>query len=186
MDFDTGGRAAIDRLIEAYGLTTRQQLCEKLGVTKSTLANRYLRDSFPADFVVQCALETGASVVWLATGNGSMFENSASDIANIKRQKLIDGKLYESNYYMFDKAFLPRNLQDPAAVLDGETIYIVDNSSRELSNGKWLIEVEGETSIKDLTRIPVGRVRVSGNGDPFECGVDEIKVLAKVAMTCSK
>lgn len=186
MDFDTGGKAAIDRLIEAYGFTTRQQLCEQLGVTKSTLANRYLRDTFPADFVVQCALETGASIVWLATGNGPMFEDSTSDMTSIKRHKLVDGKLYESNYYMFDKAFLPNNLQEPAAVLDGETVYIVDNSSKELSNGKWLIEVEGETSIKDLTRIPVGRVRVSGNGDSFECGADEIRVLAKVAMTCSK
>ncbi|QDL35159.1 phage repressor protein CI [Serratia liquefaciens] len=186
MDFDTGGKAAIDRLIEAYGFTTRQQLCEQLGVSKSTLANRYLRDTFPADFVVQCALETGASIVWLATGNGPMFDNATNDMANIKRLKLVDGKLYESNYYLFDKAFLPENLHNPSAVLDGKTVYIVDLSSRELSNGKWLIEVEGETSIKDLTRIPVGRVRVNGNGDSFECGVDDIKILAKVAMTCSK
>ncbi|WP_204579013.1 helix-turn-helix domain-containing protein, partial [Citrobacter cronae] len=26
--------------------------------SKSTMANRYLRDSFPAEWVIQCALET--------------------------------------------------------------------------------------------------------------------------------
>ncbi len=125
-------------------------------------------------------------MLWLSSGQGPMFDDAKSDVVNVQRQKLIDGKIYDSNFYIFDKALLPGNLLNPKAILDGETVYIVDSSQGELSNGKWLVEVEGETSIKDLTRIPVGRVRVSSNGDSFECGVDEIKILAKVAMTCAK
>ncbi len=72
MGSDTGGKAAIERLLEAYGFTTKQALSEHLNVSKSTMANRVLRDSFPADWIIQCALETGVSLLWLATGQGSM------------------------------------------------------------------------------------------------------------------
>ncbi|WP_228706637.1 helix-turn-helix transcriptional regulator [Klebsiella pneumoniae] len=51
-----GGKAAIERLVKAYGFTTRQALADHLGVSKSTLANRYMRDTFPADWIIQCAL----------------------------------------------------------------------------------------------------------------------------------
>lgn len=46
MGSDTGGKAAIERLLEAYGFTTKQALSEHLNVSKSTMANRVLRDSF--------------------------------------------------------------------------------------------------------------------------------------------
>ena len=71
MDLRKGGKAAIERMLEAYGVTTKQALCERLGISSSTLANRYLRDTFPADYIIQCALETGVSLKWLVTGNGS-------------------------------------------------------------------------------------------------------------------
>lgn len=46
MDFNSGGKKAIERLVEAYGFGTRQALCDHLGVSKSTMATRYMRDIF--------------------------------------------------------------------------------------------------------------------------------------------
>ncbi|WP_348265451.1 helix-turn-helix transcriptional regulator, partial [Salmonella enterica] len=69
----SGGRDAITRRIKAYNFTSRQQLCEHLEVSKSTMANTYLRDSFPAEWVIQCALVTGISLLWLGTGQGDMY-----------------------------------------------------------------------------------------------------------------
>ncbi|WP_223271247.1 helix-turn-helix domain-containing protein [Klebsiella pneumoniae] len=37
------------------------------------MANRYARDTFPADWVIVCHLETGVSLIWLSTGEGSRF-----------------------------------------------------------------------------------------------------------------
>lgn len=54
---DSGGRDAINRLIKAYNFSSRQQLCEHLEVSKSTMANRYLRDSFPAEWVINVPLK---------------------------------------------------------------------------------------------------------------------------------
>ncbi|MEH2761096.1 helix-turn-helix transcriptional regulator, partial [Klebsiella pneumoniae] len=57
----------------AYGFNTQIALVEHLQASKSTMANRMLRDSFPADWVIQCALETGISLLWLITGQGEMY-----------------------------------------------------------------------------------------------------------------
>lgn len=96
---DSGGRDAINRLIKAYNFSSRQQLCDHLSVSKSTMANRYLRDSFPAKWVIQCALETGVSLFWLATGQGDKsnkkpstdYVNSADikDLSEVVPLKLI-------------------------------------------------------------------------------------------------
>ncbi len=179
MNFDKGGRAAIERMVEAYGFTTRQALCDHLGVSKSTLATRYMRDSFPAEWVIQCALETGASLDWLTNGNGPTFNDRQSDIISIPQKKIIDGILYDYNYCMFDKAILGDTFVNPIAVSDGHRIYIFETSFEEVSDGKWLVEIEGKTSIKDLIRIPVGKVKLSNNDSSFECLISDIKAIAK-------
>ncbi|HAS0824566.1 TPA: bacteriophage CI repressor [Enterobacter cloacae subsp. cloacae] len=53
IDFDSVGREAIQRLVFAYGLSTRQALVNHLHVSKSTLVNNYLRETFLADFIIQ-------------------------------------------------------------------------------------------------------------------------------------
>ncbi|MDA7147119.1 helix-turn-helix domain-containing protein, partial [Escherichia coli] len=35
-------------MVKAYGYKTRQALADHLGISKSTLATRYMRDIFPA------------------------------------------------------------------------------------------------------------------------------------------
>lgn len=40
--------------------------------------------------------------------------------------------------------------------------------------------MEGEVSVRDLPRTPVGKVRVSGVVMAFDCGLDEIKILSKI------
>lgn len=179
MNLDKGGRAAIERMVEAYGFTTRQALCDHLGISKSTLATRYMRDSFPAEWVIQCALETGASLSWLANGIGPAFNNIQSDITSIPQKKIIDGVLYDSNYCMFDKKILGDIYEKPIALLDGPKIYILETSFDEISDGKWLLEIEGKTSIKDLIRIPVGKVKLSNADSSFECLAGDIKAIAK-------
>lgn len=78
-----GGKAAIERLVEAYGFTTRQALADHLDVSKSTLANRYMRDTFPADWIIQCALETGVSLRWLSTSEGPMWVDAKTQIMSL-------------------------------------------------------------------------------------------------------
>ncbi len=87
IDFSQGGNDTLDRVIEAYGFRTKVALAEHLGIASSSLANRYKRDFFPADIVVRCMAETGATLEWLVTGNGPKFDGEDLDILRIARQK---------------------------------------------------------------------------------------------------
>ncbi|MFZ5152351.1 phage repressor protein CI [Enterobacter hormaechei] len=197
MDLKNGGQAVITRLLEAYGFKTRQALCDQLKVSTSTMGTRWMRDVFPADWVIQCTIETGASVEWLSFGTGEKFpngtnknsnenvnsanENLLGDVVAVTRKKVIDGNLYDSNFYMLDKAMLPSHLSNPMIIVDDDVSYLADLKNNELTDGTWLVEIEGQVSIKELIRIPVGRVRVTSvpGSASFECGIDDLKPLAK-------
>ncbi|WP_333891719.1 phage repressor protein CI [Atlantibacter subterraneus] len=197
MDLKTGGQKVITRILEAYGFKTRQALCDQLGVSTSTMGTRWMRDVFPSDWVVQCSIETGASVEWLSFGKGEAFpygnknfsngniptanENALNDVITVHKKKIVDGNLYSANFYMLDKAMLPAHISKPIIVIDDDEQYLAEQSLEEISDGIWLVEIEGKVSIKELTRIPVGRVRVNPpeGGHYFECGINDLKALAK-------
>ncbi|EOG5376137.1 helix-turn-helix domain-containing protein [Cronobacter turicensis] len=44
--------------MDAYGLTIRKASVDHLGVSKSMLVNRYMKDTFSADLITEIALET--------------------------------------------------------------------------------------------------------------------------------
>ncbi len=186
MDLEKSGRGAIERMVEAYGFTTRQALCDKLGVTKSSLATRYMRDSFPSDWVIQCALETGASLKWLATGKGSHFEARRADVIEIDNKKLIDGKLFDAGFIIFDKVFIPQDLTAPVVLTDNSVTYLADLNFSEVKDGRWLINIDGNISIKELIRVPGGKIRIEGGKFSFECGLDEIIVIAHIKSITTK
>lgn len=184
--FSHGGAEVLDRVIQAYGFNTKLALAEHLDIASSSLANRYKRDFFPADIVVRCMAETGATLEWLATGQGRKFNDDELDIMKLPRKKIVDGKLYESGFLMLDKVtFLPGKPlpQNPICVIDNTMQYIVDQHFTEVYDDVWLVEVEGKTSVRTLTRIPVGKVRVSGVGMAFDCGIDDIKIIGRIVLT---
>ncbi|HAX5008882.1 TPA: phage repressor protein [Escherichia coli] len=186
IEFSHGGAEVLDRVIQAYGFNTKLALAEHLDIASSSLANRYKRDFFPADIVVKCMAETGATLEWLATGQGRKFNDDELDIMKLPRKKIVDGKLYESGFLMLDKVtFLPGKPlpQNPICVIDNTMQYIVDQHFTEVYDDVWLVEVEGKTSVRTLTRIPVGKVRVSGVGMAFDCGIDDIKIIGRIVLT---
>lgn len=197
MDLKTGGQKVITRIVEAYGFKTRQALCDQLGVSTSTMGTRWMRDVFPADWIVQCSIETGAAVEWLAFGKGEAFpygnknfsngnigsanENALSDVITVQKKKIVDGNLYSANFLMLDKAMLPSHIIKPIIVVDDTAQYVAEENTDEISDGIWLVEIEGKVSIKQLTRIPVGKVRVNPleGTHYFECGINDLKAIAK-------
>ncbi|MEL5573783.1 phage repressor protein CI [Serratia marcescens] len=183
MDLVKGGRGAIERMVEAYGFSTRQALCEQLGVSKSTLATRYMRDSFPSDWVIQCALETGVSLQWLATGEGVQFENLQTDVVALPKKKIIKGELFDSSFLLFDKAFLPSNYGEVCIIADGDVLYLSEKKFESIQDGKWIISFDNKVSVREITVLPSDRVRVEAGKSPFECSKNEIEYVYKVIGT---
>ncbi|EAA5543876.1 phage repressor protein [Salmonella enterica] len=185
IDPETDSAPVLDRIIEAYGFTQKLQLAEHLDIAASSLSSRYKRGGLPADIMVKCMAETGVNLEWLATGQGRKFNDDELDILKVPRSKIVDGHLYDAGTLMLDKVmFLPGKPlpQQPMCVLDGLVQYIVDQSYSEVYDDDWLVEVEGKTSVRTLTRIPVGKVRVSGVGMAFDCAIDDISVIGRVVL----
>lgn len=186
MDFEKiNTRDVIIRVVTAYDLKNAADLGRLFNVSSSTIANRISRNLFPADYVVQCAIETGVSVKWLTTGEGPMkegtaHENEESGSRIIDKLSLINGELSPSGTLSLDKSLLPTQAKHLQAIAsDGDT-YVADREITDLSDGKWLIDIDGKISIRDIALIPGKQIHVTGGSIPFQCSLDEIKGLGRV------
>lgn len=178
--------AVLERIVEAYGFTSKLQLAEHFQMAASSLSARFKRGIFPADMVIRCVAETGAGLEWLSTGNGKKFDDEELDVLKLPRSKIVDGQMYEAGFYLLDKvSFLPGKSipQDAICIIDSSTQYIVDRQFSEIYDDEWLVEIEGKVSIRTLTRIPVKKVRISGVGMAFDCSIEDINVLGRITLT---
>ncbi|KQN55195.1 repressor [Serratia sp. Leaf51] len=183
IDFEKGGKAVIERIVEAYGFTTRLALAQHIGITSSSMSMRYKRDFFPADLVVQCMAETGIRLEWLAFGTGKKYDDGAIEALSFQHFKLVDGQMFELGSILFDKSMFPPQApkpKTPMVVLHEQTQYVVDKGFSEVHDGKWLINLEGKVTVRDLIRIPVKKIRVSGMGSTFDCELDDVEVIGKI------
>lgn len=186
LDPESDSAPVLDRVLEAYGFTQKLQLAEHLGIASSSMSARYKRGGLPADIMLKCMAETGVTLEWLATGHGRKFEDEEVDILKMPRRKIVDGLMYDAGIYMLDKvSFLPGVPlpTSPVCVLEGNNQFIVDTSFTEVYDDQWLVDIEGKMSIRTLTRIPIKKVRVSGVGMAFDCGIDDITVIGRVVLT---
>lgn len=180
---NTGGQPVIERILKAYGFTTRQSLCNHLGISQSTMANRYARNTFPSDWTIICSIETGASLQWLISGEGGMFEDEVEHkTLTLKHYKITDGVLTSHNDVCYDSSLIPADLSSPSLVAFENSLYLIDEHVGEINDGWWVIEIDGLYSIREIFRFPGGRIRVENGKASFECQAQDIKVFGKVIL----
>lgn len=183
MNLEKGSRGAIERMVEAYGFKTRQALCDHLEISKSTLATRYMLDSFPAEWVIQCSLKTGISLNWLTTGEGSKQGSHKANTKELEKHVLTNGSLRKDGSYVFDASFLPDNLENSVVVIDGTSEFICDMDYGDVRDGMWAVSTDGEVDLRSLTRLPGSRLRIDGGNSSFECAIADTEILAKVLVS---
>lgn len=177
----SGGRDAITRILQAYGFSTRQALCEHLGVSQSTMANRWMRDTFPHDWLIACHLDTGASVLWLATGHGSPgVQNAPDNGLRLQYKEISNGIISDSNMVHYDSLLIPKKATNVSLVKFEGDVYIVEEYKGEVNDGVWFIEIDGFSSIRRIYRLPGSKLRVENGPASFECEASGISVLGKI------
>lgn len=171
----------LDRICEAYGFSQKIQLANHFDIASSSLSNRYTRGAISYDFAAHCALETGANLQWLLTGEGEAFVNNRelSDAKRIEGFTLSEEILKSDKQLSVDAQFFTKPLTDGMAIRSEGKIYFVDKQA-SLSDGLWLVDIEGAISIRELTKLPGRKLHVAGGKVPFECGIDDIKTLGRV------
>lgn len=176
-----GGKDAITRMLQAYGFSTRQALCDHLGVSQSTMANRWMRDTFPHDWLIACHLDTGASMLWLTTGQGEPAnEGSEEHGLTLRLREITNGLVTDSVHVRFDSYLMPKNTTAPFFVRFESSLYLVDEFNGEINDGVWLIEIDGFASVREIYRLPGSRLKIENGPASFECAASEVKALGKV------
>lgn len=185
----SGGKPVLRRILDAYGFTMQKQLCEHLNISSGTVSTWVRRNYFPGDVVVTCALDTGVSLEWLATGKDKPSLNSidpASDfsqVIKIAKGKLTAGKLADNGFYYFDNSFLSKEILEPFLIESASKSWIIDLSQKNISNGRWVINIDGNFDVYDVTRVPGNKINIVGKTSSFECNVDEVTPIGVVVKT---
>lgn len=187
MEIDSGisNEHVLDRICEVYGFAQKIQLARHFNIAASSLQNRYTRGAISYDFIVHCSLETGANVEWLLTGKGVKLSGNGdkaskeSEEITVKSFTLSEGRLVEISDLRISKSFFNRIPNNPQRVLSDNAAHFIEPDAL-LSDGSWLVEIEGAKSIRELTVLPGRKLHVAGGKVPFECSVDEIKTLGRV------
>ncbi|QQM14889.1 repressor [Kosakonia phage Kc166BP] len=192
-----GGKDPIDRICLAYGFTSRQALCRHLDVSQSTMANRVARANFPADWVLICAMETGAPLEWLVYGRGELttnpfesgsYENESPepDDTQMRYFEIQNGVIHQQKWISVPNELVPSDAMSPRIVVVEGFTWFVDDFNGSLVDGFWLVEMDGITTIRELYRLPGGRIKVENGKHSFECRAEEINVLGKAISRTEK
>lgn len=183
-----GGKTVLRRILDAYGFNMQKELGDLLGISSGTISTWVRRDFFPGDVVVTCALDTGVSLEWLATGKGQMRDSKDTLVTelSIKKSRLESGVLKDVGYWHPDPSMIPPNTNDLLFVDGIHTSWLVDSSASNIANGRWLISIDGALDVFDVIRLPGGRVRLSNKSAEFECSLTDIESVGVVVITLEK
>ncbi|MBD2810039.1 phage repressor protein CI [Xenorhabdus sp. Vera] len=171
----------LDRICMAYGFSQKIQLANHFDIASSSLSNRYTRGAISYDFAAHCALETGASLKWLLTGEGQQFDGKSSSVDTKKLEAftLSEEILKSEGSLSIDGHFFSKPLSKGIAVRTDGKLYFIDKAA-SMSDGMWLVDIEGAISIRELTKLPGKKLHIAGGKVPFECSIDDIKTLGRV------
>lgn len=174
----------LNRICDVYGFSQKVQLANHFGIAASSLSNRYRRGPISYDFATYCALETGASIEWLITGAGAKFtgqpvEIKTPDYVSIPNFTVSDSKMSENGFLNASDFLFGNKLHNPLSIKIDNHTYIVERDA-SLSDGSWLIDIDGAISIRELTILPGKKLHVGGGRVPFECSPDDINHIGRV------
>jgi len=188
----TGGRPVLQRVMEAYGVKTQKELSEHLGISTGTISTWVRREFFPGDVVIACALDTGISLEWLATGEGQKFscavrpQNDILSVIKLDCFQLREGELRPKGTWSIDKLFIENFDFKPTYIFKGSKSWLVDLDSKKLENGLWLLKIDGNIDIYHVERIPGEKLYLQSNKHSFECYVSDVIAVGSVCVAMEK
>lgn len=191
----SGGKEILQRIMQAYGFTLQKELGDHLNIPSATMSAWVRREHFPGDVVIVCALDTGASLYWLSTGNRLVHEENKENqssislpkgLRQINKYSIHTGKFTDDGKWFCDESLIEPTVIEPALIVKNGLRWLIDIDVKNVVNGRWLVDVDGTNDVYDISRLPGNRLIVKNESSQFECLVDEIKCVGKVFLTLSK
>jgi len=185
-----GGKPVLRRMLDAYGFRTQKELGDFLDISTATISTWVRREYFPGDAVVACALDTGVSLLWLATGQGNPGNPDAvsyePSFTTLKRWSVASGELIPTGEWICDPSFTPESTSELGYVQKSNNSWLVDFGKKTLGNGSWLLDIDGSCDIYTVAILPGKRINITGITISFECDIDKVNPLGAVIMEIKK
>ncbi|MFA0604932.1 phage repressor protein CI [Vibrio amylolyticus] len=191
-----GGRDVTERLKQVTESSDFKTLGECLGVSKGTISTWHQRGLTPYEVIIRLHLRTGASIKYLALGEGEAFpdkklhtskKNEAKTLFDVDYFTLVNGKLVGNETLAFDKSYLDKlGVTNVMGIEHDGTTFIVDKEVRQAVSGSYLVDMDGLLSLNQIQRLPGKKLAISFNGSTLTVEEDEVRVVGRVALAMEK
>lgn len=173
------GRDFTDKLREITKCESYELLADYFGVPKSTIFTWHSHNRTAFELIVRAHLATGASVKYMALGEGEPFPEAEQEPAGISIPtfRYNQGFLEDEGAYGLDTAllnFYGLDESNTMIVSDDYDQHFVDRSKKTPNTGKYLVKFDGVYNFSKLTRMPGKLIFELGDGT-FETTVEELE-----------
>ncbi|MDH6024947.1 phage repressor protein CI [Vibrio splendidus] len=185
------GRKFTEKLKDVTGCKTYGLLADHYGIPSSTFSTWHHHNRTGFELIVREHLASGASVRYLALGEGEPFQKNeiVTPINSIEKLAIVNGKLEKVGTVEIGLSTLSDFglVQDSLIVIeqDGCHLYI-NKAESQPASGDYLIDIDGVLSINYLQRLPGKKLAIAFGASTIEVSEEDIKVLGRVAMEMRK
>ncbi|MEZ8343433.1 phage repressor protein CI [Vibrio cyclitrophicus] len=185
------GRKFTEKLKDVTGCKTYGLLADHYGIPSSTFSTWHHHNRTGFELIVREHLASGASVRYLALGEGEPFQNNeiVTPINSIEKLAIVNGKLEKVGTVEIGLSTLSDFglVQDSLIVIeqDGCHLYI-NKAESQPASGDYLIDIDGVLSVNYLQRLPGKKLAIAFGASTIEVSEEDIKVLGRVAMEMKK
>ncbi|ENM5889951.1 MULTISPECIES: phage repressor protein CI [Vibrio] len=186
------GREFTEKLKKVTGCKTYELMSDYFGVPNSTFSTWHTHNRTGWELIIRTHLATGASVRYMALGEGEPFDDGASSTLTSQEMQifnLVDGTLVEAGITALDLVTLDRFGLKPSftqVIEDDSGIYYINKESTDPVAGDYLIDIDGRLSINYLQRLPGKKLAIAFGASTIEVAEEDIKVLGRVSMEMKK
>lgn len=202
------------RVSQALGITSQQELAQILGVNRSAVTQAKHRDAVPDKWLHKLAHDYGLRPQWLATGAGvSGVQSSAGhdteffEVPKVAARLCAGGGSFEvdahiEDYQAFKRQWLMRkgspehmvmmdvfgNSMEPE-IKEGDSVLVDQQQQAIIAGGIYAVGVEDTVMVKRMEKRPNALVLLSDNTDyaPIVLQGDEldtVRIIGKVVWSC--
>ncbi|MGT3279250.1 hypothetical protein [Yersinia enterocolitica] len=112
--------------------------------------------------------------------SSSVITQKSAKYHVLKKFSVLSGDLIDIGTWVADVSILTSFNDSTIYVEKNGVAWLVDLSVKKITNGFWLINLDGVHDIYLVKEIPGMKIRVTINSSEFICSLDEIKFLGLV------
>lgn len=179
------------QLKEVTGCKNYQLMSDYFGVPSSTFSTWHHHNRTGFELIVRAHLATGASVRYMALGEGEPFpeSNDSSSTSSIGKFIIANGQLAKTGTVELGLSTLEDFglVKDELFMIEQNGIQLyVNTAEQQPSSGDYVLDIDGVISVNYLQRLPGKKLAIAFDTSTIEVSEKDIKVLGRVAMEMRK